>query len=162
MSVFKKMGFFVIPICMWGTGYAAITNYQGGAGSMGTITISATVAEVCDVSVPDLPFGAYDPNTGGATTQDATINYTCTNGAVPILSFTTATLQMSGPGVDVINYTLHQGAGGAGTAWTSAAPYTLTTATGSPQTIDYSGSIAAGQFVQAGSYSQDLTMSLSF
>lgn len=162
MSVFKKMGFFVIPICMWGTGYAAIINYQGGAGSMGTITISATVADACDVSVPDLFFGAYDPNNGTATTQDATISYTCTTGTTPSLGIAETTLAMSGPGAGVINYTLYQGAGGTGTGWSNGANYSLPTATGSAQTATYSGSIAPGQFVQAGSYSQDLTISLSF
>ena len=142
--------------------YAAVTNYQGGAGSMGTVTISATVAEGCDMSIPDLAFGAYDPNTGTPTTQDATIDYQCTTGTVPQVSFASATLAMSGPGSDVINYSLHQGTGGTGTASTSTAPYVLATATGSAQTASYSGSIPVNQFVQSGSYSQDLTMTLSF
>ncbi len=69
---------------------------------------------------------------------------------------------MAGPGTDVISYSLHQGTGGTGTAWTSTAPYTLTAATGSGQTASYSGSIPINQFVESGSYSQDLTMILGF
>ena len=145
-----------------GYSFAAIVNYQGGAGSMGDITISATVADACDISINDLNFGAYDPNSATADTSDANITYQCTSGSTPTLSFSTTTLEMSGPGSDVITYTLHQGSGGSGTAWNSTNNYPLATATGASQNATYSGNIPINQFVEAGSYDQNLTITLSF
>lgn len=142
--------------------FSAITNYQGGAGSMGDIVVSATVAEACDISIGDLAFGTYDPNATGAKTQDATISYQCTTGTIPTLSFTTTTLEMAGPGSDVISYTLHQGAGGSGTSWTNGATYALPVSTGTAQTSTYSGNAPINQFVQAGNYNQNLTITLGF
>lgn len=121
------------------------------AANSATLTVSATVDEVCTFAVGPytMPFGTIDPTDGGTDPGAATLTYTCTNG-------TTFTLDdVSGE---------HTFATGPGTLKYNIAAYTLTTVgTGAAQTLNLIGSISSIQkaTAAAGSYSDTLTININ-
>jgi len=166
---------FILALALTGaaaSSFAAILTQpiaSPGGPLSGTIQVTATVTEACTISVNDLAFGAYNPSstTNKDVTNNNAITYTCTKNSTPQLEIDTSTLGMTATGApapanETLSYFLYPSATAGGTQWENGAPYILTPATGVSQTASYSGRITAGQFVPPISYTQDVTMSLSF
>jgi spore coat protein U-like protein len=133
-----------------------------------TMQVTATVNDNCTVSTSDLAFGAYS---GAQLDSTATIIATCTNLTgysiglnAGVVGASTTSRQMSGPGTDRLNYGLYHEAGRT-TNWDDiggANPLSGQVGTGAAQNITVYGRIPAGQFVQAGSYSDTIQVTLQY
>ncbi|NCU10725.1 MAG: spore coat protein U domain-containing protein [Sphingomonadaceae bacterium] len=136
-----------------------------------TMGISATVLNACIVSATDMAFGTYDPTSASATDSTSSINVTCTIGtsfSVGLNAGSTAgasvTARQMASGSDRLNYALFSDAART-TNWgntpgtNTPAP---TTATALPATLTVYGRIAAQQNVPAGSYTDTVTITVTY
>jgi len=152
----------------------------------GTLSVTATVVDNCAFTTTPVAFGNYDPavvNAAGGEnlTGTGTLLVTCTTGdAISIdldqggspatsSSATVPLRQMVSGGTNLLGYTLFwpsaAGAGGAVTAtvWGTGGGTSFGyTATGVQQTINVFGSVAKGQNVPAGSYSDTVNVVVNF
>lgn len=130
--------------------------------------VTATVNDNCTVSTTELAFGPY---AGDERDAAATITATCTNLTGYAIGLnaglhggSTTTRQMAGPGSDLLNYGIFQDESRS-TNWDDiggANPLSGQVGSGAPQPITAFGRIPAGQFVQAGSYSDTVTVTLEY
>jgi spore coat protein U domain-containing protein, fimbrial subunit CupE1/2/3/6 len=141
------------------------------------LSVTASVTANCTISTTPVAFGAYDPVTANATTGlngTGTVSVNCTNGAS-----TTVTLgQGANPGAgstdavparrlndgatDYLTYTLYSDTGRT-TAWGNTAGTGLAfTGTGAVQALTVYGTVAAGQNVPAGNYSDTVVATVTF
>lgn len=132
----------------------------------GNITVSATVSANCSVTTNPLAFGTYDPiaansTTGSDATTTANIGVTCTNGTNPtsvVVNSTAGTTQGSSssmntsPANTALNYTYSLTAPGGG----------FVSGSNTSNTYVLHGTIAKGQNVASGSYSDTLVASVNF
>lgn len=137
-----------------------------------TFQVTATVNEVCNVSATDLAFGVYDP-ASAATDNTSTITVTCTKGtnysigldAGTAAGATVTTRQMEDAvSSDLINYSLYSDASRT-VNWGNTAntdTVDVASATGAAENHTVYGRIPAGQFVSAGSYSDTITVTLTY
>ncbi len=138
--------------------------------STATIAVSASVLSSCGVTALPLAFGTYSPTQSTNSTATTTIAVTCTNGTPYNVGMnagtgtgaTVATHKMTS-GSNTLNYTLYQDSGYS-TVWgTTIGTNTETgTGTGLVQTITVYGSITALQSVPAGSYTDSVTVTLTY
>ncbi|MCF6766075.1 spore coat U domain-containing protein [Thiotrichales bacterium 19S3-7] len=141
----------------------AVSGPTGGQVPLGTITISAFVGSGCDISVSDLDFGLYDPNSGTDTVAVGTIDYSC-NGITDIgLFITDVGPYFMNNGTDDLFYFLATGSDPfTNPIWDDGNPYVISggglfLGAGS---VDYSGAIPSGQFVSSGIYTHTLTLNV--
>ncbi len=135
----------------------------------GSFNVTATVQAACQVlNTNDLNFGLYDPLAAGALTASTTFQVRCTRNAGNFIALSEGAngnpvgclgRAMNGPGADDLAYDLLDGA----TAWGCGAnQVNYTAAVNSPVTFTVNGSIPAGQFVEAGAYSDTITITVDF
>lgn len=159
---------------------AAIATMSGTAVA-GTATsnlaVSATVAANCTIDASaGLAFGTYDPivtNASTALTGSGTISTTCTNGASATItlgqganadtsSTDTAPLRRMTDGTDFLSYQLYTDSGDS-TVWgNTSATGAAVTGTGAAISTTVYGSVAAGQNVPAGSYTDTVVATVTF
>jgi spore coat protein U-like protein len=137
-----------------------------------TITISATVIDSCTVSAAPLSFGNYNGISGGMLDTVAMISPTCTVGTVYAISLcpgqgneaTHANRRLTGPDGAALQYSVYTdasrtsvwGDGTGGSSWRTGS------GTGSTQSLMMYGRVPAAQSVTAGSYSDTITVTLTY
>lgn len=137
-----------------------------------TFTVSANVVATCQITANDLDFGDYNPVAAANVDAATTISLTCTNGTAYNVGLnlgagvgaSTATRYMSDAGAaHTLGYTLYQNAGRT-TLWGSSIGSNTRagTGTGSAATIDVFGRIAMNQTVPSGSYSDTITVTVTW
>jgi len=147
----------------------ALSAHSAAQTATGSFNVTATVQATCQVlNTNDLDFGAYDPLAGTDLTGSTTFQVRCTRNAGNFIALSegangdaTSCLgrAMNGPGADDLAYDLLNGA----TPWgCGASQVAYTAAVNSPVDFTVNGSIPAGQFVQAGAYSDTITITVDF
>jgi spore coat protein U-like protein len=159
-------------------GIALVVSSGSQAGTAtSNLSVTATVSANCSITTAPVAFGAYDPVTANATsplTSTGTVTVTCTSGASGTITLgqgsnpgTGSTdgapvRQLKDAGTDVLSYSLYQDAGRA-TAWgNTAGTGVASTGTGAATNLTVYGSVAAGQNVPAGSYSDTVVATVTF
>jgi spore coat protein U-like protein len=141
------------------------------------LSVTATVAANCSITTAPVAFGSYDPVTANATsplTSTGTVTVLCTSGASGTITLgqgsnpgtgssdTAPVRQLKDAGTDVLGYTLYQDTGRT-TVWgNTAGTGVASTGTGTANAITVYGSVAAGQNVPAGSYSDTVVATVTF
>jgi spore coat protein U-like protein len=143
----------------WATGQTQQTS---------NMQVTATVNDNCTVTTTNLAFGAYS---GAQLDSTATITATCTNLTgytiglnAGLAGATTTSRQMTGPAAARLHFGLYQQAGRT-TNWDDiggANPLSGQVGNGAAQNITVYGRIPGGQFVQAGSYSDTIQVTLQY
>lgn len=147
----------------------ALSAHSAAQTATGSFNVIATVQAACQVlNTNDLDFGTYDPLAATDLTGTTTFQVRCTRNAGNFIALSegangnaTSCLgrAMNGPGADDLAYDLLNGA----TPWgCGASQVAYTAAVNSPVTFTVNGSIPAGQFVQAGGYSDTITITVDF
>ena len=135
-----------------------------------TIAVSASVLSSCGVTALPLAFGTYNPAQVTNTTAQTTVAVTCTNGTPYNVGLsvgggtgaTVATRKMTS-GANLMNYSLYSD-NGYSTVWGPTIGTNTITGTGSGlvQTLNVYGSITALQSTPAGTYTDSITVSLTY
>lgn len=135
-----------------------------------TFTVSATVVAACAVSASNLSFGNYNPTLGAPNDNQTSLLVTCTNGssynvgldAGAGTSATVAARKMMHSS-NALSYTLYRDSNRTLVWGDSVGSNTLASSgTGAAQTINIYGRIAAAQTAPAGSYSDTITVTVTF
>ena len=135
-----------------------------------TFSVTAEVVTTCNITSTNMAFGSYS---GLLLNSTATLNATCSTGTPYTIGLnagtgtgaTVAVRKMKGPAVEELNYTLSQDSAHT-INWGDTPPGTDTVAgVGNsigvqPHTVF--GQIPASQFIQAGEYSDTITVTLTF
>lgn len=134
-------------------------------------TVSASVLDNCAVSAGPLAFGPYSASSGTAVTANSSIQVTCTNGlhyTVALDGGTTtqapAARAMVDSNSDQLGYGLYTSSGYS-SVWGDGTAGTVTQAgigNGSAQPMTVFGRIPASQYVASGSYTDTVTVSVSY
>ena len=128
---------------------------------------TATLAAYCSVSTGSLGFGTY--NGSAALSTSANIAVTCTKTTTYSVALdagtttggTLTTRKLIGAGTDTLNYTISQDTNHT-TNFATGGSAVSGTGNGSAQTIVAYGNIAAGQFVTPDSYTDTVTVTLTY
>jgi spore coat protein U-like protein len=155
----------VALLCGTASGPAA----AGSAGAQFNVT--TTVLSACSVSATDLTFGNYAASSASPTDASNTLSVTCTSAlpyTVALDGGTTAgsvaARKMSDGASHTLNYFLYTGSNHT-TLWGDGNTGTSTvggTGSGSTQNLTVYGRIPNGQFVTAGSYTDRVTVTVSY
>lgn len=131
-------------------------------------SVTATVAKDCSVTATNLAFGNY---TGAQVRSTSTITTTCTSSTTYTVGLNAGTAtgatvtnrSMTGPGSALLHYSLFSNSGYT-TDWgnTSATNWVSGTGTGSAKAITVYGQIPAAQYVKPGSYTDTITVSVTY
>jgi spore coat protein U-like protein len=136
-----------------------------------TFPVTATVIKACIVSASPLAFGNYDPTSATPTDATTTLSVLCTVGT----SFTvglnpgtasgaTVTTRKMANGANLLNYALYQDSGHSSN-WGNTAGTDTPAATTAPigtTAMTVYGRIASGQNVPIGSYSDTITVNVTY
>lgn len=137
-----------------------------------TMAVSATVLTSCTAGASPLAFGNYDPSATSPTDATTTVTVTCTGNATAVIGLdkgvngtsTTAREMILTGGTSKLNYALYQDAAHTlnwgNTAGTDTVSGSVTLAT--PLTETVYGRIAAGQTPNAGSYTDTVTVTVTY
>ncbi len=144
----------------------------GAATTQTTFGVSANVQSVCAVAATALGFGSYNATSGSPNTASSTVTVTCTPSedyAVALNAGTTsggtvAARLLSDGASHTLAYNLYT-ANDYATKWGDGTLSTSTQSgtgdgTGQPYTVY--GRIATGQYVTAGSYSDTVTVTVTY
>lgn len=133
-----------------------------------TFNTTATVVATCAISATNVAFGSYSTAQLDAT---GSISITCTNGTTYTValdagvgaSATLAARKMTGPSSQTLTYSLYQDVSRS-TLWGDTAGVNTAAGTGSgaAQSLTVYGRIPSLQFPGAGTYSDTITVTLSY
>lgn len=145
-------------------------NSAHAATEQTTFTVSATVVAACAVSASNLSFGNYNPTLGAPNENQTSMLVTCTNGASYNVgldagagSGATAASRKMMQSSNALTYTLYRDSNRTLVWGDSVGSDTLASSgTGAQQTINIYGRIAAAQTAPAGSYSDTITVTVTF
>ena len=135
-----------------------------------TFNVTTTVSNACqNLSADNISFGTYDPLSGTDSTSTGNISVQCTKDATYSIALSTGasasyTNRTMSNGTDTINYNLYTDSGHA-TVWGDGTSSTSTvsgTATGGTDTSTVYAKATAGQTVGAGSYSDTITVTVTY
>src|SRR6185437_382841 len=142
-----------------------------------SLSVSASVTANCTITTTAVAFGAYDPvSTNASTALDGSgaVNVTCTSGASATLTLgqgsnadvgssdSVPARRMNDGSTHYLAYALYQDNGHT-TVWGNTGPTGLpNTGTGIQVVVPVYGSVAAGQNVPAGSYSDTVVATVTF
>ena len=146
---------------------ALLTAPTQAATSTGSLTVTATVASTCSVNSPTLAFGTYNPASVSDSTTD--ISVTCTN----TTPYTVGLDAGSGTGASVtdrkmmnganlLNYTLYSDAGRTANWGNTTGVWKSATGNGAAQVHTVYGRIPASQYVDPGSYSDTVVITVTY
>ena len=130
-------------------------------------SVTATIVKDCTVSATNLAFGNY---TGAVNSSTSTVSVTCTSGTTYTVGLSaglatgaTVTTRQMQNGSTLLNYGLFTDSGHT-TNWgnTSATNWVSGTGSGSAQAITVYGQIPAAQYVKPGSYTDTITVSVTY
>jgi len=142
-------------------------NTSSGATTTSTFQVTATVASSCTVTATSLAFGNY---TLAQLDGTSTITATCTNGTTYTIGLdagtfsgaTTSTRRMTGPSAAGLSYSLFSDSGRT-TNWGNATgSWVSGTGTGAAQVLTVYGRIPANQTALIGSYTDTVTVTVTF
>jgi len=142
-------------------------NTSSGGTATSTFQVTATVASSCSVSATTLAFPNY---VLAQLDGSSTITATCTNGTTYTIGLdagtfagaTTSTRKMTGPSASGLSYALYSDSGRT-TNWGNATgSWVSGTGTGAAQVLSVYGRIPASQTAQIGSYSDTITVTITF
>jgi len=132
-----------------------------------TFGVSATVLKDCIVSATSLAFGNY---TGAVNNATSTVTVTCTNTTTYTVGLnaglatgaTVTTRQMQN-GANLLSYALYSDSGHT-TNWgnTAGTNWVTGTGNGAAQPLTVYGQIAAGLYVTPGSYTDTITVNVTY
>jgi spore coat protein U-like protein len=135
-----------------------------------TFQVTATVTESCNVTATDLVFGNYDPSVAD-NEKTSTITVTCTKGTDYDIGLnegtasgaTVTTRKMVGT-VDSLNYSLFSDTNRTVNWGNTVGTDTVAvgSATGAAENHTVYGRIPTGQYVTAGSYSDTITVTVTY
>jgi spore coat protein U-like protein len=141
------------------------------ATTTGSFSVTATVLGVCTVGATTLAFGNYTPSNGTPNDAGSTVNVTCNNGSAYTIALdagatagATVAARAMTSGANSLSYALYTTAGRT-TVWGDGALSTVTqggTGSGAQQNFTVYGRIPVNQYVPAGSYSDTVTVTLTY
>jgi len=137
-----------------------------------TFQVTATVTESCNVTATNLAFGNYDPSAAD-NEKTSTITVTCTKGTDYDIGLdqgtasgaTVTTRQMADTvSSDLLNYSLFSDASRTVNWGNTVGTDTVNvgSATGAAENHTVYGRIPTGQYVTAGSYSDTITVTVTY
>lgn len=161
----------LIRKCVIGVAAAALV-FGGGVAEAATVsttmTVTATVVASCSVNGGNLNFSSYDPLSASPTDGTLQISVACTKGATATIGLSTGSNPNAGVrrmtnGTDYLSYELYKDASRT-TVWgdTGANLLTYLSSTNVSQLFSVEGRITAGQNVPAGSFSDTVTITVTF
>ena len=174
---FKKLSARMLTLtAAAGLALGVSSGTQAGTATS-NLSVTATVSANCSITTAPVAFGAYDPVTANATTpltSTGTVTVTCTSGASGTITLgqgsnpgggstdAAPARRLKDAGTDVLSYALYQDTGRT-TVWgNTAGTGVASTGTGSAASLTVYGSVAAGQNVPAGSYSDTVVATVTF
>ena len=133
--------------------------------------VTATVLAVCNIQATNLAFGSYSATNATPTDATSTINVTCSNNQSYVMSLdpgvstgaTVAARSMTS-GSNLLSYGLYTTAARS-TVWGDGTWSTATvggTGNGALQAYTVDGRVRANQYVAAGSYTDTVTVSITY
>jgi spore coat protein U-like protein len=129
-----------------------------------TFTVTAAVTKACTVSAQNISFAAgYDPNAASAATATGTVSLTCTKGvnySVALASAGGWKLSDTVTPANKLNYQILQGA--TTTVWDATNLVSASAPTKATIPLVATASIAAGQDVPAGTYTDTVTVTVNY
>jgi len=137
------------------------------ATTTGNLTVTATVASTCSVNSPTLAFGTYNPVSVSDSTID--ISVTCTNTTPYTVGLdagtgtgATVTTRKMVNGANLLNYALYSDPGRTTNWGNTAGSWKSATGNGAAQLHTVYGRIPASQFVDPGSYSDTVVITVTY
>jgi spore coat protein U-like protein len=131
-------------------------------------SVTATIVKDCTVSATNLAFGNF---TGAVNNSTSTVSVNCTSGTAYTVGLnaglatgaTVTNRSMTGPGSALLHYGLFSNSGHT-TNWgnTSATNWVSGTSSGAVQPLTVYGQIPAAQYVTPGSYTDTITVSVTY
>ncbi len=131
-------------------------------------TVTATIAKSCSVTATNLAFGTY---TGVLINSTSTISATCTNttpynvglNAGLATGATVINRSMTGPAAALLHYKMFSNSGHTTNWGNTVGTDTLPgTGSGATQPLTVYGQVPAGQFVSPGSYTDTITVNVTY
>ena len=174
-----KLSFAARTLPMTGVILLAIgaASPTDAATATSNLSVTASVSANCSISTAPVAFGAYDPvstNASTALSGTGTVNVTCTSGASTTITLgqganadtgstdAAPARRLSDGGTNFLTYSLFQDAGHA-TVWgNTAGTGVANTGTGTQTAITVYGTVAAGQNVPSGNYSDTVVATVTF
>lgn len=156
-------------VLAWGG--CAVWSQANASTATANFSVTATVLAVCNVQTTNLGFGNYTAT--NATPNDATsnINITCSNGQPYAIALdaglgtgATVAARSMAAGASTLSYGLFTGASRT-TAWGDGSLSTSTvagTGNGALQSLTVYGRIPINQYVSAGSYTDTVTVTVTY
>ena len=132
------------------------------------IAVTATIAKSCSVTATNLAFGTY---TGVLINSTSTISATCTNttpynvglNAGLATGATVINRSMTGPAAALLHYKMFSNSGHTTNWGNTVGTDTLPgTGSGATQPLTVYGQVPAGQFVSPGSYTDTITVNVTY
>ena len=164
-SVFKSSGPAVLAIALFAS---LVAPARATTTVTTTFGVSATVQATCLIAATPLAFGTY---TGAAATSSSTVSVTCTNTTPYNISLspglatgaTVTTRKMTGPASAVLAYAMYSdSARSVNWGQTIGTDTVVGTGNGASQPLTVYGSVAAGQYVAPGAYSDTITATVTY
>ncbi len=142
------------------------------ATATGTLSVTASVASVCLISNGTLAFGSYDPTSATALNASTTLTLTCTLGtpynigmAAGAGTGATTTLRILTSGANTLGYKLYRDSGRTLNWGNTVGTDTLagtSSATVLTNTINVYGQIPAAEAAPTGSYTDSVTVTVTY
>jgi len=136
----------------------------------GNLQVTATVIASCGVATNTLAFGNYDPVSATPLDAATTLAVTCTNGTAYEVSMnagsgtgaTVAARKMSSSS-DLLTYSIYRDSGRTNVWGVTSGSNTVTgTGSGAAQTLNVYGRIPANQTAPTGSYTDTVTVTVTY
>jgi spore coat protein U-like protein len=150
----------------------AAFNSASAATATGTLTVTASVASVCLISNGTLAFGSYDPTSATVLNAATTVTLTCTLGTpynvgmgVGAGTGATTTLRQLTSGGNTLGYKLFRDSGRTLNWGNTVGTDTLSgtsSASTLANTINVYGEIPANEAAPTGSYSDSVTVTVTY
>jgi len=158
-------------VILAGVGIAMSPVAAGASTSNSNFAVTTTVVPSCTVSASTLAFGNYDPTSATDTDATTTLSVLCTNGTAFTVGLNAGTTvggtvaaRLLTSGAHTLGYALYQNVGRT-TNWgnTSGTDTPASqTAGASATSMTVYGRIAKSQNVQAGAYSDTVTVTVNY
>lgn len=127
----------------------------------GSFKVSAEVKSACTVTTADILVASYDPNAATNTTGTGTVSVACTkNTAYKTFLKSVNSWKLNGPAGESIPYAIFQGS--TTVPWDATSFWGATSAGKAPVTYTATASLAAGQDVSVGTYTDTVNVEVTY
>jgi len=128
-----------------------------------SFTVTATVGKACTVSAAPIVIASYDPNNAVPTVGTTNVNVACTKGTTYTTFLSSANtwrlLDTSTP-ANVLTYAITQGS--SATAWNATSGWAGSAPGRAPVPYVATATLAAGQDVPPGNYTDKVTVNVNY